>query len=76
MTLFGMNIALAFLVGEMSKKAIMSGQKLLVPVWMSFCLLILGTCGPSSSKEYFGEFYANDCGVSHGGFEWAGGYTA
>ncbi len=76
MILFGMNIAIPFLVGEMSKKAIMIGQKLLLPVWMSLCLLILGTCGPSTSKEYFGEFYANDCGVSHGGFEWAGGYTA
>ena len=27
-------------------------------------------------KEYLGTFYANDCGVSHGGHEWAGSYTA
>lgn len=30
----------------------------------------------SPQKEFFGSFYANDCGVSHGGFEWAADYKA
>lgn len=44
----------------------------------SFILLLnLWACHKSSvRKEFFGEFYANDCGESHGGFEWAGSYTA
>lgn len=35
-------------------------------------------CGHKTSEthEFIGSFYANDCGVSHGGFEWAGDYTA
>ena len=60
----------------MPRKALLISRRLLFPVWISFCLLGLGACGSSVSREYFGEFYANDCGVSHGGFEWAGEYTA
>lgn len=42
-------------------------------------LLLLNFSGcdrASQKKEYYGDFYANDCGVSHGGFEWAGSYEA
>ena len=39
--------------------------------------VILNACPNSGEKrEFFGEFLANDSGVSHGGFEWAGSYTA
>ena len=34
------------------------------------------SCGPGLSRSYSGIFYANDSGVSHGGFEWAGEYAA
>lgn len=30
----------------------------------------------SPRKEFFGSFYANDSGISHGGFEWGGEYDA
>jgi hypothetical protein len=44
---------------------------------ISLLLLSLSGCHKTSQKkEYYGDFYANDCGVSHGGFEWAGGYEA
>ena len=39
--------------------------------------VILNACPNSGEKrEFSGEFLANDSGVSHGGFEWAGSYTA
>ncbi len=39
--------------------------------------VILNACPHSGEKrEFSGEFLANDSGVSHGGFEWAGSYTA
>lgn len=44
---------------------------------ISLLFLNLSGCHKTSQKkEYYGDFYANDCGVSHGGFEWAGGYKA
>lgn len=44
---------------------------------MVIVLVHLSACHKASmKKEYFGEFYANDCGESHGGFEWAGEYSA
>jgi hypothetical protein len=39
-----------------------------------FCLT---ECSSTNQKKQFsGYFIANDCGQSHGGFEWAGEYTA
>jgi len=39
--------------------------------------IILNACPHSGEKkEFIGEFLANDSGVSHGGFEWAGSYSA
>ena len=49
------------------------------PLFLSI-LYIINFSGCSEkeleSKEYTGTFYANDCGVSHGGHEWAGSYSA
>lgn len=39
--------------------------------------LVHFACEAESPFERFnGTFYANDCGESHGGFEWAGEYSA
>ncbi len=51
-------------------------EKILKIVFVLILIVILGGCHKFPKKEFFGTFYANDCGVSHGGFEWAGGYTA
>ncbi|MFB0566526.1 MAG: hypothetical protein ACETWK_12730 [Candidatus Aminicenantaceae bacterium] len=46
-------------------------------LYLLILVLFLSHCSKSKSRiEYFGTFYANDCGVSHGGYEWAGDYTA
>lgn len=46
-------------------------------VYLLISILFLSQCSKSGVKrEYYGTFYANDCGVSHGGHEWAGDYTA
>lgn len=68
-TLFGIKLAVFFDMCHVGK----FGRIL---AWLSLWM-ILG-CGfkPSETHEFLGSFYANDCGESHGGFEWAGGYTA
>ena len=47
---------------------------------ISMVCLIIGflsfACEKRTVKEYTGAFYANDCSVSHGGFEWAADYDA
>jgi len=46
-------------------------------LFLTLFLLNSSACQKASQKkEYYGDFYVNDCGVSHGGFEWAGGYKA
>ena len=51
--------------------------KRILPVIFVFLFLVnLNGCNTGVRKEFFGAFYANDCGESHGGFEWAGEYTA
>ncbi len=45
-----------------------------VLIFLSF--LTLSSCKKSIKKSYSGVFFANDCGVSHGGFEWVGEYSA
>ena len=37
-------------------------------------LAAVSGCRRGEKKEFTGEFYANDCSESHGGFEWAGSY--
>ena len=42
-------------------------------------ILTLNKCSEEINGEniiYSGTFYANDCGISHGGFEWVGEYNA
>jgi hypothetical protein len=49
----------------------------LLPLLFSFVLTSAHlACRLGLSASYSGIFYANDSGVSHGGFEWAGEYTA
>ena len=51
--------------------------KIPVLFFLGFLICILQCSSEEvESKEYSGTFYANDCGVSHGGHEWAGSYTA
>ncbi len=54
-----------------------SSVRLTLPLFLALFLLNSSACHKASQKkEYYGDFYANDCGLSHGGFEWAGGYEA
>ena len=51
--------------------------KIPVLFFLGFLICILQCSSEEvESKEYSGTFYANDCGVSHGGHEWAGSYSA
>lgn len=47
-------------------------------VFSLFLFLMIGVkgCQSGEKREYTGSFYTNDSGESHGGFEWAGSYTA
>jgi len=59
-----------------------------IPIWLAFVLksrvlliaaaaLALGCCNANVQEQKFaGSFHANDSGESHGGFEWAGEYSA
>jgi len=51
-------------------------RKILIVIFAFVLIVVLTGCRKSFKKEFFGTFYANDCGVSHGGFEWSGGYKA
>lgn len=51
-------------------------KKILNIIFAFILIVIISGCHKSSKEDFFGSFYANDCGVSHGGFEWAGGYKA
>jgi len=51
-------------------------KRILVVIFSFALLFILNSCSKSPEIEFSGSFYANDCGVSDGGFEWAGEYTA
>ncbi|MFQ6110266.1 MAG: hypothetical protein ACE5L7_12010 [Candidatus Aminicenantales bacterium] len=42
---------------------------------VSFLIVLFSCHKPQLKKEYIGFFYTNDCGQSHGGFEWAGQYS-
>jgi len=58
-------------------RVLFHASKKILRVFLAIILIIvLGACHKSPKKEFSGSFYANDCGVSHGGFEWAGGYKA
>ena len=48
-----------------------------ISIFLGFILLTVSvSCHKTSIKKgYYGSFYANDCGVSHGSFVWAGEYT-
>lgn len=44
-----------------------------------FLIFTFNKCSDEINEEnisYTGTFYANDCGISHGGFEWVGEYNA
>ncbi len=58
-------------------------QNLAIRLWsfpaILFVILMMsfpGCTNNSEKKQYSGTFYANDSGVSHGGFEWGGEYAA
>lgn len=53
-------------------------SKQTIAIIIVFLLFVILNACPNSGekKEFSGEFLANDSGVSHGGFEWAGSYSA
>lgn len=53
-----------------------SKQTVAIIVLFVFFIVLNGCPGSSDKKEFSGEFLTNDNGESHGGFEWAGEYTA
>jgi len=55
-----------------------ASPRVLAIVWSVLWLASMAqsSCNTGPTRTYAGVFYANDCGVSHGGFEWAGEYNA
>jgi hypothetical protein len=55
----------------------MRSQPGVLTILLLVILVAFPSCANDDAKKLFtGFFYANDSGESHGGFEWAGEYTA
>lgn len=58
----------------MMGKAFSKSRRIFWTILVFSLLAAVGGCRRGEKKEFTGEFYANDCSESHGGFEWAGSY--